>query len=409
MKPQKLLPLCQTAANSSVPFQSGRPKQIPMQTVQILVRLVTSRLTRICTVCHSGFDKRLTILFAIADVSRFNDGRVHFRNSEMKWLKISEMIFWGFLLKHPRYVFSSLFQVSCGIWHGVAIDKFGSVYTWGYGRSHGVLGTGESPPLATPTLLRGPFTNKVMGVSCGNNYTLLWTTEGDAFSWGCGRHGVLGHGDTEDRMVPSKITNFSCTDKVIFMNAGFAHSGLITDKGAVYMFGKGEDGALGLGKRTLPVMSVPTQVTSCHDTVFVMVSCSVGEKHGHTLFLDSVGGVFSCGDGYKGKLGQGDQTSRSIPTQIPPDSFNKERIVSISAGGIHSAAVSQEGHVFTWGCGSDGRLGHPEGKGHRYLFRSDLPKVVEAFSSVGKALDVTCSYYHTVALIKSWFNHGHIQ
>ena len=297
-----------------------------------------------------------------------------------------------------------LFQISCGIWHGAAVTKSRNVCTWGYGKTHGVLGTGqEAPPFAQPTLLSGPFTDKVKGVACGNNFTLLWTTEGVAYSWGCGRYGALGQGDTQDRLVPTQILELDSTNgKVIHMDAGFAHSGAITETGSVYMFGKGEDGALGLGKRTPAVVATPTEVTTANETgsMFTKISCSVGEKHGHTLFLDSNGQVHSCGDGYKGKLGHDDQETRYMPTPIPRECFNNERIIGIAAGGIHSAAVSMEGHVFTWGCGSDGRLGHPEAKGHRYLFRSDIPKLVEAFVGVGRVVDVKCSYYHTVVLVQ---------
>lgn len=292
------------------------------------------------------------------------------------------------------------FQISCGIWHGAAVSKTGNVYTWGYGKIHGVLGIGKSPPVAIPTLLCGEFTGKVKGVSCGNNFTLLWTTEGTAFSWGCGRHGVLGHGDSEDKFVPTQILELTKASKVVHMSAGFAHSGAVTESGGVYMFGRGEDGALGLGRRTPCIVATPAEVTTFREIRCTKISCSVGEKHGHTLFLDSSGQVFSCGDGYKGKLGHDDQETKWIPTPIQRDCFNNERIIGIAAGGIHSAAVSQEGHVFTWGCGSDGRLGHPEGKGHRYLFRSDIPKLVEAFVGAGKALDVQCSYYHTAALLE---------
>ncbi len=68
---------------------------------------------------------------------------------------------------------------------------------------------------------------------------------------------------------------------------------------------------------------------------------------------------------FSGKLGLGDQESRYTPFQIPPEHFHNETITHISCGGIHSSAVSAAGHVFTWGCGSDGRLGHPEAAGHR--------------------------------------------
>ena len=47
-----------------------------------------------------------------------------------------------------------------------------------------------------------------------------------------------------------------------------------------------------------------------------------------------------------------------------------------SAGGIHSAILSDDGAILTFGCGSDGRLGHPESSDHRYLYREGLPRKI---------------------------------
>ena len=68
-------------------FHPYRPIQVPLQTVQIQMRqLVTSRLIRICTVCHSVFHFKLKHLFASMAMSKFKAGRLHFRNSQMKGL-----------------------------------------------------------------------------------------------------------------------------------------------------------------------------------------------------------------------------------------------------------------------------------------------------------------------------------
>ena len=286
--------------------------------------------------------------------------------------------------------------MSCGVWHGAAVTSDNDVYIWGYSKGHGVQGQGSNVSTTSPMLLKGPFQSQVAGISCGNNFTLMWTVGGDAYSWGCGRYGVLGHGDTSDQSRPKIISKFRELDiKIVYMNAGFAHCGAVSADGRVFMFGKAEDGALGFSSKG-PV-HIPVVVDSLKD--IMELSCSVGEKHGHTLFLNKSGKVFACGDGYKGKLGFGDQSSRSKPYMLPENNFNGEDILHVSAGGIHSAAVSSLGHVFTWGCGSDGRLGHPDGEGHRYLFRSDTPRVVQNLVDKGNGIQICCSYYHTVALL----------
>jgi regulator of chromosome condensation len=285
-----------------------------------------------------------------------------------------------------------LFQVACGSWHACAVDKSGRLYSWGYS-GHGVLGVASQGVPASPTLVTGLEMEEIVSISCGHNFTLAWSRDGKAFSWGCGRYGVLGHGDERDCHEPKQIAKLSA-EHVLSMDAGYAHCATVTiDK--VYMFGKGKDLALGLGTAHKHNTTTPTEVPGLRGVK--AVSCSKGEHHGHTLAVTHTGEVYSWGDGYKGKLGHGSSASLASPKRIPQSSFLGESIASVSSGGIHSAAVSDVGHVFTWGCGSDGRLGHPEAKGHRYLFKSDVPKLLEHLED--KATNISCSYYHCLALV----------
>lgn len=79
-----------------------------------------------------------------------------------------------------------------------------------------------------------------------------------------------------------------------------------------------------------------------------------------------------------------------------PEGVTPKKIVS---GGIHSAMLSEQGDLYTFGCGSDGRLGHPEYEGFVFLYKESHPKKVEYFSKNDlKVLDVSSSYYHMMAL-----------
>lgn len=289
-------------------------------------------------------------------------------------------------------------QVSAGYWHACCITSDGGLYAWGYNKSHGVLGLGinkaspVSPFEAIPVQV--PLSVKVKQVACGYNYSYAVGVDGSCWSWGSGAHGVLGHGDSNDRFEPTRI-KVPGDSAVSYVNCGYSHSAVVTDAGLLMMVGYGEDGALGIGGHS--DKSTLQQVKTLDGIVIVRASCSLGERHSHTLACSSDGEVYSWGDGYKGKLGQNDQESRSLPTKIDPSRFGGEFVVGVACGGIHSAAVTREGGVFTWGCGSDGRLGHAEAKGHRYLFRCDVPRKVEGLANVAS---VDCSYYHTAVLRK---------
>ena len=80
------------------------------------------------------------------------------------------------------------------------------------------------------------------------------------------------------------------------------------------------------------------------------------------------------GDPYKGQLGhysdsEGWDHKEKALYGTPLLIKTAEPIKQVMNGGIHSAILSISGRVYTFGCGSDGRLGHPGFEGHRYLYK----------------------------------------
>ncbi len=45
-------------------------------------------------------------------------------------------------------------------------------------------------------------------VACGATFTACLTEDGKVYTWGCGDHGVLGHNDTKDQVLPSLLPSY---------------------------------------------------------------------------------------------------------------------------------------------------------------------------------------------------------
>lgn len=66
--------------------------------------------------------------------------------------------------------------------------------------------------------------------------------------------------------------------------------------------------------------------------------------------------MFSWGEGADGNLGHGSTQSLEKPRMI--EALKSKKIRDIACGSSHSAAITSNGELYTWGLGEYGRLGH---------------------------------------------------
>ena len=159
------------------------------------------------------------------------------------------------------------------------------------------------------------------------------------------------------------------------------HSCCITESGLVFSWGNGSSGQLGLGT-TDPVFK-PRLVHGLPEVTAVACGAS------HTCFLSADGRVFACGEGAEGQLGQ-DSTKRSLTPMQVSGSLCGQIVRGVSCGISHSAAVTKLGHLYTWGNGDNGQLGHASDGNIK-----SLPQRVTGLLSALRIGSVSCGAWFT--------------
>lgn len=76
--------------------------------------------------------------------------------------------------------------------------------------------------------------------------------------------------------------------------------------------------------------------------------------------------VFTWGRGEDGQLGLGDTSDQDEPTYV--DALRGVGVRQIACGSGHTLVLTTDGEVYTWGRGDDGRLGHGD-NGWKYVPR----------------------------------------
>ncbi|XP_049908951.1 probable E3 ubiquitin-protein ligase HERC1 isoform X6 [Epinephelus moara] len=202
------------------------------------------------------------------------------------------------------------------------------------------------------------------------------------YVWGSNSSHQLAEGTLEKILLPKLTQGFSDAQMI---EAGQYCTFSVSADGSVKACGKGSYGRLGLGDSNN--QSMPKKLVLEPHRNMKKVSSSKGSD-GHTLAITVEGEVFSWGDGEYGKLGHGNSATQKYPKIIQGPLFGKV-VVCVSAGYRHSAAVTNDGELYTWGEGDFGRLGHSDSQSR------NVPTLVKDVSGVGQ---VACGSSHTIAV-----------
>jgi len=158
----------------------------------------------------------------------------------------------------------------------------------------------------------------VIGATAGVDHSLVWTEEGRVYSFGQ-RKGVnattyrvvqfmLGRGDEESELMPGLIEGPLVGKKVIGASAGCSHSLVWTEEGRVYSFGSGCSGRLGHGGEENEL--VPRLIEG---PLVGKVGIGATAGYGHSLVWTEEGRVYSFGFGGNGRLGHGGEENELVP------------------------------------------------------------------------------------------------
>jgi hypothetical protein len=191
------------------------------------------------------------------------------------------------------------------------------VYTWGMGY-HGQLGKkyarGEIRMSLEPNLVSLPSGVAACQVACGAFHTMVLTLDGRVFSWGEGRNGQLGYACLAKQETPLEVTDIDpCCGA--YLAAGRHHSAMIDRNGGLWCWGHGKQGQLGDGERP-SARHMPKKLTKYNRE-------AAGPARAHVA---------------------------DMPATL--------RFRQLACGARHTAAVSTDGELFTFGSGKQGQLGH---------------------------------------------------
>ena len=189
--------------------------------------------------------------------------------------------------------------------------------------------------------------------------------KGISYSFGNNLFGQLGLGNDEKQIAPILVESISQNEDVSFIDAGYDQSAFVTTSGKLFTAGCGAHCRLGLG-RSDSNQTVPQAVESL--AASKVKSVAVGGFH--MLCLCENGEVYSFGRNNLAQLGH-DNPEPGKATRIDVAAFGGKKVVQVSAGRMHSAALLETGEVYTWGSGSDGALGHGNKR------KQSEPKLVE--------------------------------
>ena len=295
-------------------------------------------------------------------------------------------------------------QVACGEDYTVFLSDAGEVYTCGSDYS-GCIGCdgGLGDNVLTPYKIETLSDKRVKKIASGDSHVVVLTDHGEVYAWGCGEFGRLGFGHEDDCSVPEKVpipnTFASCISDIA---CGRDNTFLLTTQGHLLAFGSNENNKMALnqtvrlnkenGKHeagdTVHYVTKPVPVRALNS--YRLVAVSSGKSH--SAALDEYGRLLTFGSNKNGQLGVGDYKPRISPSLVR-GALNGKEVILCTCGDGYTVVATKDNHLFSWGSGKNGRLGIQLGADK---VNCSTPKPI--FGSLHKVASLSCRHWNTIIL-----------
>jgi hypothetical protein len=233
-------------------------------------------------------------------------------------------------------------------------------------------------------------------VSCGPHHAAAVTAHGTVYSWGSGERGRLGIGSEVDSWAPQQVIDLS--DKtVVQVSCGTVHTLALTKLGAVFVWGGARSGKLGLGgvgscdtfvqktRSGQPFVPIPKHMNSLAAVHVTHISAG----RAHSLALTQEGAVYTWGCGKDGKLGHSGTEAEWLPRRV--SSLLSVQVIQASCGRDYTSCTTDVGWLFSWGKGQDGKLGIGS--------EEDTLRPTHVTRLQGQVQQVACGRHHSLAIV----------
>ena len=233
-------------------------------------------------------------------------------------------------------------------------------------------------------------------ITAGRNCSLAVGSDGNVYGWGYNHYSQVAEYEKND--MPAPIPVFTPEGaKIIQVSAGFYHVMALDSEGRIWTWGFDSDGQLGRTPTAATPARRPGLVAAPKNVGFIAVSAG----RTHSAALDQDGNIWTWGNNAYKQLGRDTSgTNDATPEKIRPS--RGTAFTMVSAGFTHSIGLSADGTAWSWGGGIDNSyistdtvLGHAGG--------TDLAPVDTDL----RFTTVSAGYYHSLAVaqdgtVQSW-------
>lgn len=291
-----------------------------------------------------------------------------------------------------RHILASAVMVAAAAHHSLVVTRNGHLYAFGLNKN-GRLGTGQDQHVPLPIRISSGGLHKkhVTYVAAAENHSLAVTNDGTVHGWGSNRFGQLGGKGEANR--PRRLEELKHVT-VVAVAAGDKHSVALTLDGQVYTWGDNGSGQLGYCKA-----NGVQRVDGLWKSQRVAMAIAASEQSTLVLCLPSgmglpVNAVYSWGHGnYVPSRVNFDTTKAEQHARR-----NVINPIAITCAKYHSAAITDDGRVYCWGLHAESIGTLPKTKSHQHVSSPQLVTGMLPQNGGGIAVAVSASEHHTAVV-----------